>query len=75
MLWIVVLRCLDAFTTTVLILTGTALFLYPFLGFTPSPIATYQPALTFGLPLIYLIIMKSRERRIERTRVAYERRS
>ncbi|HEU5229790.1 MAG TPA: hypothetical protein VFU49_18370 [Ktedonobacteraceae bacterium] len=75
--WAIVLRRLDAFTIAMLILTETALFLYPFVGFTKDPIATYQAALIFGLPLIYLIIATSRQKlaapQAERTADSYER--
>ncbi len=60
LLWTVMLRRLDAFTSAILILSGTALFLYPFVGFTRGPIATYQAALIFGIPLVYLAIASFR---------------
>lgn len=72
MLWAVVLRRLDAFTKTVIVLSGTSLLLYPLAGFVRGPLATYQPALIFGIPLLYLIIVSGGQRRIERTRVAYD---
>jgi len=75
LLWTVMLRRLDAFTSAILILSGTALFLYPFVGFTRGPIATYQAALIFGIPLVYLVIASFRQRLVERTAVSYERRS
>jgi hypothetical protein len=62
-LWIVVLRRPDAFTIALLILSGTALFIYAFIGFTTGPIATYQAALIFGIPLIYLIIARVRSQK------------
>jgi len=75
--WAIVLRRLDAFTIAILILTETALFLYAFVGFTKDPITTYQAALIFGLPLVYLIITKSRQKfatqPAERTADWYER--
>lgn len=70
MLWIVALRRFDALTATVLLLSGTALFLYPFVTFADTP---YEPALIFGIPLVYLIIVKWRERFCERTSLTYER--
>jgi hypothetical protein len=73
LLWIAMFRRLDAFTSTILILSGTALFLYPFVGFTRGPIATYQAALIFGIPLVYLVIASFRQRLVERTTVSYER--
>ncbi len=63
LLWIVVLRRLDAFTIAILILSGTALFLYAFVGFTRGPIATYQAALIFGIPLIFLVLARIRRRK------------
>jgi hypothetical protein len=72
-LWTVVLRRLDGFTLAILILSGTALFLYSFVGFTRGPVATYQAALIFGIPLVFLIIAKIRW---QKGRVAsHERRS
>lgn len=72
MLWIVALRCFNIFTMTMLILSGTALFIYPFVGFTKGPIATHQTALIFGIPLIYLVIAWSRQALTERTTVFYD---
>lgn len=72
MLWAVVLRRLDAFTKTVIVLSGTSLLLYPLAGFVRGPIVTYQPALIFGIPLLYLIIVSRGQRRIERTQAAYD---
>ncbi|HEY5006147.1 MAG TPA: hypothetical protein VII61_23505 [Ktedonobacteraceae bacterium] len=63
LLWIAVLRRLDAFTIAILILSSTALFLYTFVGFTRGPIATYQAALIFGIPLIFLIIARIRRQK------------
>jgi hypothetical protein len=63
LLWLIVLRRLDAFTIAILILSSTALFLYAFVGFTRGPIATYQAALIFGIPLIFLIIAKIRRQK------------
>jgi hypothetical protein len=63
LLWIVVLCRLDAFTIAILILSGTALFIYAFIGFTTGPIATYQATLIFGIPLIYLIIARIRHQK------------
>ena len=65
MLWIVVLRRFDAFTSTVLLLSATALFLYPLLGLPRIP--SYQSALIFGIPLVYLFVVKRREKQQERT--------
>ena len=60
--WVIVLRRFDAFTIAIVMLSETALFLYPFVGFTKGPIATYQTALIFGLPLLYLMIVEGRRR-------------
>jgi hypothetical protein len=67
MLWTVVLSDFDAFASAMLVLSGTALFIYPFVGFTRGPLATYQSALIFGIPLIYLCIVTIMHRYIERT--------
>lgn len=72
MLWAVVLRRLDAFTKTVIVLSGTSLLLYPLASSVRGPFATYQPALIFGIPLLYLIIVSGKQRRIERTQAAYD---
>lgn len=71
-LWIVVLRRLDAFTIAILILSSTALFLYSFVGFTKGPLATYQAALIFGIPLIFLIVARIRHQK--GSALAHERR-
>lgn len=73
MLWIVPLRRLDALTSTVLVLSGTALFLYPFLAFAQAAVAPYQAALVFGIPLAYLVIARSWQRHRERTSPGYDR--
>jgi hypothetical protein len=72
MLWVVVLHRLDAFTSAMLVLSGTALFIYPFVGFARGPIANYSTALIFGIPLVYLIIARSKQRHAERTTSLYE---
>jgi hypothetical protein len=74
MFWIVALRRLDVLTMTILILSGTALFIYPFVGFSREPLATYQTALIFGLPLLALLITRIRQgrSRIERTAASYD---
>ncbi|MBO0795972.1 MAG: hypothetical protein J2P36_34200, partial [Ktedonobacteraceae bacterium] len=58
LLWTITLQRLDAFTSAMLVLSGTALFIYPFIGFSKNPIATYQVAIIFGIPLCYLIAAK-----------------
>jgi hypothetical protein len=76
MLWAVILRRLDAFTKTVLVLSGTSLLLYPLQSLVRGPVATYQPAVIFGIPLLYLIVVSWRQRKNEkqkeRTQAAYE---
>jgi hypothetical protein len=74
LLWTVVLSDFDAFTSALLVLSGTALFIYPFVGFSRGPLATYQSALIFGIPLVYLFIVNSVQRYVERTRKKHERR-
>jgi hypothetical protein len=64
MLWGVVLRRFDAFTSAVLLLSATALFLYPLLGVPRIP--SYQSALIFGIPLVYLFLVRRREKQQER---------
>ncbi len=64
MLWVVVLRRFDAFTSAVLLLSATALFLYPLLGLPRIP--SYQSALIFGIPLVYLFLVRRREKQRER---------
>jgi hypothetical protein len=77
-LWIVVMRRLDILTITVLLLSGTALFVYPLMDVTRRSLASYFPVLIFGLPLLYFLIGSlvthySRERTAERN--AYDGRS
>ncbi len=55
-LWIVVMRRLDILTITVLLLSGTALFVYPLMDVTRRSLASYFPVLIFGLPLLYFLI-------------------
>ncbi len=74
-LWIAVLRRFDAFTSTMLVLSGTVLFFYLFMGLLKAPVALYQSTLIFGLPLLYLVSVKGRERQRERTAILHDRRS
>ncbi len=60
-LWIVVLRRIDARTITLLLLSGTALLIYPLRNFAESPVAMYQSLLVFGIPLVYLLIKMKRQ--------------
>jgi hypothetical protein len=66
MLWVVVLQRLSIFTSAMLVLSGTALFIYPFVGFSTGPMATHQAALIFGIPLLYLIVGWTIHRRVYR---------
>ena len=75
LLWTAILRRFDAFTSTMLILSGTVLFFYFFMGFLKPPVALYQSILIFGLPLVYLIGVKGRQRQRERTDILHDRRS
>ena len=74
-LWAVVLGGLDAFTGTVLVLSGTSLLLYPLRRLVWGPVATYEPALIFGIPLLYLIILRKKQKKRERTQTIYDGRS
>ena len=74
-LWIAVLRRVDAFTWTMLILSGTVLFFYLFVGLLKAPAALYQSTLIFGLPLVYLVSVKGRQRQRERTEILHDGRS
>ncbi|MFL5624262.1 MAG: hypothetical protein ACJ788_01540, partial [Ktedonobacteraceae bacterium] len=55
-LWIVGLRRPAGHTMVVLLLSGTALLVYPLLPFASSSFAIEQSILIFGVPLIYLFI-------------------
>nr|HET6904009.1 hypothetical protein [Ktedonobacteraceae bacterium] len=54
-LWIVTLRQIDRRSITLLLLSYTALLIYPLLDFSHSPLLQYEPLLIFGLPLVYLL--------------------
>ena len=75
LLWIAVLRRFDTFTSTMLVLSGTVLFFYLFMGLLKAPVALYQSTLIFGLPLVYLVSVKGRQRQRERTEILHDRRS
>jgi hypothetical protein len=60
-LWIVVLRRLDGRTLALLLLSGTALLIYPLLGLAQSPLDQYQSLLTFGVPLVCLYIYRRKQ--------------
>jgi len=64
LLWAVILQRFDLLTSTMLVLSGTALFFYVFASdiFQSIAITNYEPALIFGLPLVYLTIMSYRAR-------------
>ncbi len=66
LLWLVVLQRLDTFSTSMLVLSGTALAIYAFVGFSLVPLATYQAAFIFGVPLLYMLIVKKKQRSVER---------
>jgi hypothetical protein len=70
-LWIVALRQLDALSISILLLSYTALFIYPLMDFGNGPVVIYSPLLIFGIPLAYLLV--SRTRRTERKRLFYGR--
>jgi len=70
-LWIVVLRRVDARTITLLLLSGTALLIYPLRNFAQSPVAIYQSLLIFGIPFVYLFI--NMKRQTERNTSLHER--
>ncbi len=61
-LWIVVLRRLDGLSIAILILTNTALLVYPFLALTHSVLILYRPLLIFGLPFVFLVLAWKRQR-------------
>ncbi len=65
-LWIVVMRQLDILTITVLLLSGTALFVYPLMDVTGHPAVTYLSVLIFGLPLVYFLIGSIRKHYMRR---------
>jgi hypothetical protein len=75
MLWVIILQRLGIFTTAMLILSGTALFIYPFSGFSTGPMTTNQAALIFGIPLAYIIVAWARRKQRERITPNYDRRS
>jgi hypothetical protein len=66
-LWIAVLRRLDGLSIAMLILTNTALLVYPLLALSNSLLILYRPLLIFGLPLVVLVIAWRRQR--ERVRL------
>ncbi len=75
LLWVVILRGLDAFVSSMLILSGTVLFFYLSMGFHSTFIAIYQSAFIFGLPLVYFVIIHSRHLQRERNAILHDRRS
>ncbi|GAC1345859.1 MAG: hypothetical protein NVSMB27_08540 [Ktedonobacteraceae bacterium] len=60
-LWIVVLRRFDMRTTTLLLLAGTSLLIYPLLSLGEFALAVYQPLLIFGIPLVYLFVKRQKQ--------------
>lgn len=75
LLWVVVLRGIDAFASAMLVLSGTVLFFYLSMGFISRPIALYQSTFIFGLPLVYLVGVKWRQLQSERTAILHDGRS
>jgi hypothetical protein len=75
MLWPFVLWRFNTFSSAILVLAGTALFIYAFVGFTSTPLATYQSAIIFGIPLVYLLVVRRRQRHAERTATIHGGRS
>ncbi len=65
-LWLVVLRPIDALTSAVLLLSCTALFIYALIGFSRNPLETYQSAIIFGIPVIYLLVVRKRQKQAEK---------
>ncbi len=74
-LWIAVLRRFDALTSTMLVLSGTVLLFYLFIGLLRAPAALYSSTLIFGLPLVYLIGVRGRQKQKERTKIVHDGRS
>lgn len=68
-LWLVALRQIDALSVSILLLSYTALFIYPLMDFGNDPVVVYSPLLIFGIPLVYLLLSKTR--RTERKRLIY----
>jgi hypothetical protein len=60
-LWIAVLRRMDARTIALLLFSGTALLLYPLLAITSPANAIFQPILVFGIPLVYMFLSRKRK--------------
>ncbi len=69
-LWVTVLRRFDALNVSVLLLSYTALLIYPLLYVGSGPAAVYASILIFGIPLVYLLL-PLRKRRSERNRLFY----
>jgi hypothetical protein len=59
-LWTVGLRRPVGYTLAVLLLSATALLIYPFLTFPGSLLTIDQSIYIFGIPLIYLFIDRKR---------------
>lgn len=73
LLWIVALCHFDILTSTIVLLSGTALFIYTIVGFSRTPLETYQAALIFGIPLVYLLCMRNKRETLERMIYVYGR--
>ena len=72
-LWVAALRRIDAITVRVLLLSGTALLIYPLRNLPASPLTVYEPLLIFGIPIVYVV--SSRIWGTERMKLFHDRRS
>ncbi|HZU69806.1 MAG TPA: hypothetical protein VFA09_21215 [Ktedonobacteraceae bacterium] len=68
-LWVTALRRFDALNISVLLLSYTALLIYPLLSIGSGPVAVYASVLIFGIPLVY--VLPRRMRRSERNKLFY----
>jgi len=62
-LWITALRRVDQRSITLLLLSSTALLIYPFLNLVQAPLIQYQSLLIFGIPLVYLFVNRKKDAR------------
>lgn len=70
-LWVAALRRFDVLSVSIVLLSYTALFIYPLLNFGETPVAVYAPIIILGIPLIYILLHTIR--RTERNRLFYGR--
>ena len=70
-LWVAALRRFDMLSVSIVLLSYTALFIYPLLNFGKTPVAVYVPIFILGIPLIYILLHTIR--RTERNRLFYGR--